>query len=237
LVITNADLSSVIISMLLILLAVAVRLNLTNNHRPQGLQNAAEWVMESLYNLTQSVTNSRVKTHTFFPLIAGFFLFILVNNWVSILPGVGTIGINRPASQLHGNEQTVFVPLFRAASADLNFTLALALLSVGLTQVFGIKYVGLSYFKKFVNFSNPIMFFVGLLEIISEVAKVLSFAFRLFGNIFAGEVLLAVTLFLMPLIVPLPFYGLEVFVGFIQALVFTMLSLVFFNMATLSHEH
>lgn len=130
----------------------------------------------------------------------------------------------------------VFVPYLRAGTADLNTTLALAIISVIATQIIGFQYQQFSYFSKFFNFSSPIMFFVGILEIVSEFAKIISFAFRLFGNIFAGEVLLAVISFLVPLIIPMPFYGLEVFVGFIQALVFAMLSLVFFNMATQGHE-
>ncbi|MEN8252914.1 MAG: F0F1 ATP synthase subunit A [Patescibacteria group bacterium] len=130
-----------------------------------------------------------------------------------------------------------FVPYFRAGTADLNTTLALGIISIVLTQYFGLKHLGLSYLKKYFNFSNPIMFFVGILELISEFAKIISFAFRLFGNVFAGEVLLAVISFLVGIILPMPFYGLEIFVGFIQALVFAMLSLVFFNMATQSHDN
>ncbi|HEX7018140.1 MAG TPA: F0F1 ATP synthase subunit A, partial [Patescibacteria group bacterium] len=142
------------------------------------------------------------------------------------------------ATGAHTEEATtqVFVPLLRAGTADLNTTLALALISVFMTQIIGFQYQQFGYFTKFFNFSSPIMFFVGILELVSEFAKIISFAFRLFGNIFAGEVLLAVISFLVPLLVPMPFYGLEVFVGFIQALVFAMLSLVFFNMATQGHE-
>lgn len=130
-----------------------------------------------------------------------------------------------------------FVPLLRGATADLNTTLALAIIAVVSIQVYGVKSLGLSYFKKFLNFSDPIMFGVGILEIVSEFSRIISFAFRLFGNIFAGEVLLTVIAFLMPLFAPLPFLGLELFVGFIQALVFSMLTAVFLNMATVSHEH
>ncbi|MDQ3008880.1 MAG: F0F1 ATP synthase subunit A [bacterium] len=130
----------------------------------------------------------------------------------------------------------IFIPYLRAGTADLNTTIALALISVVMTQVMGVSYLSLGYFKKFLNFSSPIMFFVGFLEFISEIGKILSFAFRLFGNIFAGEVLLAVIAFLVPVIIPMPFYGLEIFVGLIQALVFALLTTVFFNMATLSHE-
>lgn len=129
-----------------------------------------------------------------------------------------------------------FVPFFRPGTADLNTTLALAIFTMLTVQVFGVSYLGLGYFKKFFNFSNPIMTFVGLLEIVSEFAKVVSFAFRLFGNIFAGEVLLTVVGSLVPLVAPMPFYGLEIFVAFVQALVFSLLSLVFYNMATVSHD-
>ena len=93
----------------------------------------------------------------------------------------------------------------------------------------------LNYFRKFFNFKNPVLFFVGLLEIISEISKMISFSFRLFGNIFAGEVLLTVVIALAPFIIPIPFYGLEIFVGAIQALVFSVLTLVFFKMATAAH--
>jgi len=102
-------------------------------------------------------------------------------------------------------------------------------------QYFGFKTLGLHYGGRFVNVKNPIMFFVGLLEVISDASKVISFAFRLFGNIFAGEVLLAVMAFLMPFIAPMPFLMLELFVGFIQALVFSTLTAVFINVA-LAHE-
>jgi F-type H+-transporting ATPase subunit a len=140
------------------------------------------------------------------------------------------------STSTHGAQTTVFVPLLRGATADLNTTFALAIIAVWMIQVFGIQSLGLGYFKKFLNFSNPIMFAIGLLEIVSEISRIISFAFRLFGNIFAGEVLLTVIAFLMPLIAPLPFIGLELFVGFIQALVFSMLTAVFLNMATVSHD-
>lgn len=128
-----------------------------------------------------------------------------------------------------------FIPLFRGPTADLNTTLALALVSVGSMIFFGIKHLGLGFFKRYLDITNPIMFFVGILEAISDVSKILSFAFRLFGNVFAGEVLLAVMGFLVPVIAPIPFLGLELFVGFIQALVFAMLTAVFINMATTAH--
>ena len=147
------------------------------------------------------------------------------------LPGTGTENAEKP-------EKIKLVPIFRGPTADLNTTLALAIVAVASLQYFGFQSLGIHYATKFLNFSNPINFFLGILELISEVAKVISFAFRLFGNIFAGEVLLTVIAFLMPLFAPLPFLGMELFVGVIQALVFSMLTAVFLNMAVISHsEH
>lgn len=136
-------------------------------------------------------------------------------------------------------EKPVFVPYFRSAYADVNMTLALAIISLIATQLFGIfqlgffKYMG----KFFVNpFKDFIGSFVGILELVSEFAKMVSFSFRLFGNIFAGEILLTVISFLAPFLAPLPFYGLELFVGLVQALVFSLLTLVFMKMAVTSHH-
>jgi len=135
-----------------------------------------------------------------------------------------------------------FVPLFRAPSADLNTTFALSILTMVMVQVHGIRAQGGRYFKKFWNtsghgFMKGINIFVGILEAVSEVSRILSFAFRLFGNIFAGEVVLATMAFLITFLVPVPFYVLELLVGAVQALVFAMLALVFFTMATASHDH
>lgn len=132
------------------------------------------------------------------------------------------------------------VPLFRGGTADLNTTVALAMISVFITQLFGFKYLGAAvHLKKYFNFSSPVMLFVGVLELILEFARILSFSFRLFGNIFAGEVLLTVVPFLLPVFlsfVSAPMYFMEIFVGLVQALVFTMLSAVFINMAIAEHH-
>jgi F-type H+-transporting ATPase subunit a len=136
-----------------------------------------------------------------------------------------------------------FVPLFRAPSTDLNMTFALAITTMVMVQVWGMRAQGGAYFAKFVNTSGPnvgmriISGFVSFLEIISEFSRIIAFGFRLFGNIFAGEVVLGTMAFLIPLFLPLPFYVLEVGVGVIQALVFMMLALVFFTIATISHGH
>ncbi|MEX2054817.1 MAG: FoF1 ATP synthase subunit a, partial [Candidatus Andersenbacteria bacterium] len=156
-----------------------------------------------------------------------FFVFILINNWLGLVPGVGSITVTTE----HGT-----APLFRGATADLNTTLALAIISVVMTHVYAIRELGLfSHLSKYFSL-NPVMLFVGLLELVAEFSKMVSFSFRLFGNIFAGEVLLVVIAYLMPVVAPLPFFGLELFVGLVQALVFTMLTLVFLEIAT-SHHH
>lgn len=145
----------------------------------------------------------------------------------------------------HGSEESapgyVLAPLFRSAATDLNTTIGLALISVILTQYFGLKARGVKYLQKFFafrpNFLGIIESFVGLLELVSEFAKVISFSFRLFGNIFAGEVLLGVIAFLIPYVVSLPFYGLELVFGLIQAVIFMMLTVAFFKIAVSGGEH
>ncbi|MBI2029125.1 F0F1 ATP synthase subunit A [Candidatus Gottesmanbacteria bacterium] len=227
LTITNSILTTWVVMLLLIILGVLVSTSFKTI--PGNFQSVGELVITGLHNLFKSIIGED-KINKFFPLLATFFLFIIAANWIGLLPGVGTIGVK---------EEEKLIPLFRGPTADLNTTLALALIAVFVVQYYGIKSVGSKiYLSKFLNFKNPILFFVGILEFISEVARILSFAFRLFGNIFAGEVLLAVIAFLIPLIVPLPFLGLEVFVGFIQALVFAMLTAVFLAVATSEHaEH
>ena len=147
--------------------------------------------------------------------------------------------VEAPAAAEEGG--TYFVPLFRAPSADLNLTLALALITMFMVQFFGVRALGFSYFRKFFTFSGKgymrfINAFVGILELISEISRIISFSFRLYGNIFAGEIVLATMAFLGAFLLPMPFYMLELFVGFVQALVFTMLALVFFSMATQGHH-
>lgn len=201
---------------------------------PSGLQNAVEAAVEALLNFVESITLDRKQSIKFFPLIATIFFFVLFSNLVEIVPGLGTIGL----WEEHGGER-ILVPFIRSSSADLNVTLAIASVTMVAVQVFGIAALGVGrYAHKFFNFSGPIDFFVGILELISEFAKIVSFSFRLFGNIFAGEVLLTIVLSLVPYFVPLPFLFLEIFVGLVQALVFSMLALVFLKTATEAHgEH
>jgi F-type H+-transporting ATPase subunit a len=206
-----------------ILSALAVRLRRVQRI-PGALQNVAEAVIDWVLDLCVSVTGDRVRARKFFPLVATLFLFVLLNNWLGLMPGFGSIGLR---------ENGHLVPLLRAGSADLNTTLALALVSVVTTQVFGVFLLSAGkYAGRFFNFKNPIYTFVGLVELVSEFAKIISFSFRLFGNVFAGEVLLLVISSLVPVLAPVPFYGLELFVGLIQAFVFAVLTLVFLTVAT-----
>jgi F-type H+-transporting ATPase subunit a len=216
--ITNSLLATWVVMAILIVFSFAATRNMTLV--PSGIQLIAEMVVGALYDFFSSVAGKYIKL--FFPLVASFFLFILVANWFGLLPGVGTVGFY---------EAGKFIPLLRGSNADLNMTLALAIVSIVSIQYFGFKTLGFHYSTRFVNFKGPIDFFLGILEIISQFANILSFTFRLFGNIFAGEVLLAVMAFLIPFIVPLPFMALELFVGFIQALVFAMLTAAFLNVA------
>jgi len=199
---------------------------------PSSLQNFAEFAVESLQNLVASVAGERTKV--FFPIIASFFFFIIVGNYLGLLPGVGTIGFYEQSAI---NHEKVFIPLFRSINSDLNTTLALAIVSVITTHYFAIKYLGIKdYLKKWFPLS-PIMLFVGLIELAGEFTKVISLSFRLFGNIYAGEtVLYTASSKLFAFIVPIPFLSLELIVGFVQALVFAMLTLVFMVILTEKHD-
>lgn len=211
----------------LIILIVFITASRTLKVRPRGgVSHAIESLSEAMLDLIEKVTRNRAKAIRFFPLLMTLFVFILVNNWLGLLPGVGSIIIH----SAHGA-----IPLFRPATADLNTTFALGVISVVMTQIYAIRELGVvAHLKKYISL-NPVLLFVGLLEVVAEFAKMVSFSFRLFGNIFAGEVLLAVIAFLAPALAPLPFFLLELFVGFVQALVFTMLSLVFLEIATSHH--
>ncbi|TSC56734.1 MAG: F-type H+-transporting ATPase subunit a [Parcubacteria group bacterium Gr01-1014_18] len=229
--VTNSLLTGFVFLCLVTLLTMGLRRHFSLV--PKGIQNFLEWIVESILGMMDGILGGRAVSAQYFPIVATIFLGILGMNWMGLLPGVGSIGI----WESHGHE-SVLVPLFRGASADLNFTLALAVFAALLIQVAGVISLGfMKYSHKFFNFKNPIYTFVGFLELISEFTRVISLSFRLFGNIFAGEVLLMVVAFLVPLVVPLPFIFLEIFVGFVQALVFSCLTLVAIAMARADEAH
>jgi len=315
----NTMITTWLAMLVLILISLRIRSNL--NDVPGRLQSLFEVIMEFFLSLCEQIAG-REKARKFFPLVFTIFIFIIVANWMGILPGFGTVGriagpeeiahhhdahgYHDPAladtahgaedskSKTHGaseahedghgshldsvklhvfrdygsvpiaalspgslQEELTFadygkkhgnvgsgkraghlVPFLRSANTDLNMSLAIALVAMIMVHFWGFSILGfLGHAGKFISFkSGPIGFFVGILELISEFGRVISFTFRLFGNIFAGEVLLMAMAFLLPFIGILPFLGLELFVGLIQAFVFSMLTLVFAAMASVSHD-
>ena len=270
--ITNTLLTSWIAMILLIVFVFLATRQM--NLVPSGAQNLLETLIEAILGLCESVAGERGKK--FFPIVATIFLFVIASNLLGLIPGFGPIGTvtlehKEPAKSLlvfdippifapqHEEEGAVpgLAPFVRSPSTDINFPLALALISVTLTQIFGVQALGLvGYVGKFFNFKRVGTFFggllrgkaklgdllfgfldvfVGLVELISELSKVISFTFRLFGNIFAGVVMLLIMSFLF-LAFPLLFYAFEVFVGGVQAFVFGILTLAFMSIATTPHS-
>ncbi len=220
--ITNSFFLSLVVCFILIAFSLAMRSKA--KLIPGKLQSAVEMGVESLLGLMESTLGSMEAAEKYFPLIATIFIFILTSNLLGIFPGVGSL--------TYGS-----VPLFRSPAADLNFTLAFAVISVIVTNVLGMASVGMfAHIGKYLNFKGPIDFFIGILEMVSEIAKIISLSFRLFGNVFAGEVLLTIISFLAPYFIPLPFLFLEVFVGTIQAFIFAMITLVSISLHTTAHE-
>lgn len=215
---------------------------------PRGALNLVERLVELMLDYMDRVTNNRKRSLYFLPIVGSLFLFILVSNWMGLLPGTGSIGV----WVQHGAERE-FLPLFRPANTDLNMTLAMAVVAVLLSHVLGAVTIGFAqYAGRFIKLVplwqairrvDPtallvaiIEFFVGIIEVFSEIAKMVSLSLRLYGNIFAGEVLLTVIASLVSVFVPLPFMALEIIVGLVQATVFSMLTLVYLNLATSEHE-
>lgn len=253
--VTNSMIVTVLISILVIVSALVLRTKITTAKKISKAQNTVEMVFEGAFSLMDGVTNNHKNSKRFFALVMTLFIFILLSNWSGLIPGVGSIGIHEEKKETEQveavnhettvvveehaaveeeHEESIFVPIFRAPSSDLNTTIGLAIISLLSFQIFGIATIGFfKYLKKFLNFKGPIEFFLGILEIVSEIAKMISLSFRLFGNVFAGEVLLLVIAFLVPLIAPLPFFALEIFVGLIQAFIFAMLTLVFLTVASM----
>lgn len=228
--VTNSILTAWVVIIVLVVLGL-----LTRRARliPKGVQNIAEYTIESLYNLVKNIIPNERIARGLFPLLGVFFVYILLGSWIGLLPGVGSFGL---WEMKNGHE--VLVPLFRAPMADLNTAIALALISITVTTAVGVAIIGpIEYTKKFLRLSSPLDFAVGILEAISEASRLISFSFRLFGNIFAGEVLISVMTYLIPYVLPMPFYAFELFVGFIQAFVFTALTTVFVSLAMQKHEH
>ncbi len=223
---SNTFLTSLVV--ILILTVVSIWFYAHANDHKHIFVNSMRIIIYELLKLTDSVTQDRQLSKKILPLIASFFIFIITANLFELVPGfLGSFYVDTGSARLS---------LLRSPNSDLTTTLALAIISVVAIQIFSIQALGIKgYLKRFINLTNPIQFILGFFELISEVVKVLSFSFRLFGNIFAGEVLLLVIAFLIPYIIPLPFMILEVFVGTIQAFIFSVLTLTFIQTSTIKH--
>lgn len=220
--ITNSLVSAWVVMVILILAAFFIGRAATM--KPGKVQSAFELLFEFVLSYMEQTLGTRRLAERFFPLIATIFLFVFTSNMLDYFPLLGSLGFTR------GGE---FVPLFRAVNTDLNVTLALAIIVFLTIEVSGILALGfLKYSSKFVNFKTGAMgLVVGLLEIIGNLARLVSFSFRLFGNIFAGEVLIAVISSFLPYLLPVPLMLFETFVGLLQAAIFALLTLVFIKLA------
>lgn len=215
---------------------------------PGRRQALLEVAIEALLNFCRSVAGEK-NGRRFFPIVATIFLFVAFNAWLSLLPGYGSILAHTSEGEVH---------LLRGANTDVNTPLAVALISFFFVEIIGFSTLGIGYGKKFINLSGMIQsarllsqgkvaaalsslifglinVFVGVIELVSELIRVVSLTIRLFGNMTAGEILLLVAGFLMPWLFALPFYGLELLVGFVQALIFSALTLIFLTMAVAGH--
>jgi len=223
--ITNTLITSWIVMLILTTIAIVVGSRLTLI--PSRTQLFFEELFRFILDYMREVLEDERLARKLFPLILTFFLFILTANVLEFTPGIGSIGFLEVSK--HGE---LFTPLLRSVHTDLNVTLALAGIAFIVIEVIGVATLGtITYAKKFINFSSPINFVVGIIELFSEFARLISFSFRLFGNIFAGEVLIVVIMSFVPLFAPVPLMLFEVFVGFIQAAIFALLTLFFVKIA------
>ncbi len=246
--ITNSLFTGWIAVIVLVVIALVLRKKISVV--PKKFQTLFEIIIEQGLQVADLVTNNRKLSLKVFPIAITIFFFVLITNWLGFFPGVGSIGF----IQEH-NGHDVLVPLLRGGTADINTTLALGLVSVIGANIFGIIIIGFwKLFNKYINIQGiidipkkiksdpviiitaPIHFLVGLFEIIGEFAKIASLSFRLFGNIFAGEVLLMSMSLMVAFLVPIPFLFLEIFVGTIQALIFALLTVVYFTVASMDHD-
>lgn len=224
--ITNTMLMSWVVALILMVVGFSVGRRLTKI--PSKIQTFFEYLFSSILDYMEQVLESRTLAIRFFPLIITLFLFILLGNWLGLIPGIGSLTVT-PAHQ--GGESHP-VSLVYPMSVDLNVTLALALVVVVCIQIAGVYMLGTRrYVGKFINFHSPIGFFVGLIELVSECVRLVSFAFRLFGNMFAGKTLIVIATFFVPLILPIPLMLYEVMVGLVQASIFALLTLFFIKLA------
>jgi len=220
--ITNTLFTSVLVTLTLVGLALLLKFRL--KEIPGRFQALVEALLEWGLSYMEETLESRKLAERYFPLIMTIFLFLLIANWAGLLPGIGSIGL---VGEEHG-----LISLIYPVATDLNVTLALAIIAFIAIEVAGVVAIGfLKYAGKFVNFKSILGFFIGIIELFSEIARLVSFSFRLFGNIFAGKILILVVMLFVPLVLPVPLMVFEAFVGFIQAAIFSLLTLFFIKIA------
>ncbi|GHT52427.1 ATP synthase subunit a [Endomicrobiia bacterium] len=222
--VTNTVIATLITDVVIVALVLMV--GRAVSLRPKGAQNAVEAVVDYFREITESIAGERASY--IYPWVVSFFLFIVISNLLAQFPGFESIKFRTLTSGSCG------VPLFRAATSDLNLTLALAVVSVTATHCLSIRYTSLkSYIARFITFKLfPAFLFLGILEFTNEFAKFVSFSFRLFGNIYAGEKVMATMYNLCPLGLPIPFIALELMVAVVQAMVFALLTMTFMHIMT-----
>lgn len=222
--ITNTLIGSFFISGIIIILVLILNKNL-KKETPGKLQNFVEFLMSSAYDFVVSIMGDEKRGKKIFPLAFTMFIFILISNLITFIPGQAAITFSR-----EGGES---ISIFRAVMADYGMVFVMTIITVILIQIVAIAVHGpFGYLKKFLNFKSPLGFFLGLMDIVGELAKIVSLSFRLFGNIFAGEVLGMVMLFLAPFFIPLPFLFLGLLSAVVQAFVFAVLTIVFVKLAS-----
>jgi F-type H+-transporting ATPase subunit a len=226
--ITNTLITSWVAIVLLIIMAIIVKSRLS--FTPGRFQLLLESLVIYIQDFIKETLEDEKWSRRVFPLLITIFLFIATSNLIEFIPGIGSVGFF--------SADGAFTPLLRSVNTDLNVTLTLAIIAVISIEVFGIIAVGFwRYTGKFINFRGHsigeriLNFVVGIIELASELSRFISFSFRLFGNIFAGEVLIAVVSYFVPYVVPAPLMAFETFVGFVQAAVFSLLTLFFIKLA------
>ena len=223
--ITNTLITSWVVIAILVAVAFLVRGRL--KMIPGKFQTLMETMVGFVYDYVTETLESRDMARKFFPLLMTIFLFIFVGNMLHFIPGIGSLQYNHE-------------PLLRAPNTDLTVPLVLAIVSFFVIEVTGILAIGFwKYSSKFIQnpFRNPIGFAVGLIELVGELVRVVSLSFRLFGNILAGEIIIAVAIFFAPYLLPVPLMMFEIFIGFLQAAIFALLTLFFIKLAIMEPEH
>lgn len=227
--VTNTFLTTVVVSLILVIFAFLAGRSL--KLIPGKFQAVVELMVMYPYQFVQETLGNDKVARRIYPIIMTIFLLVLFQNWFGLLPITEGIGI---APHEAGGE---VIPYLYEGTTDLNFTFALAIIAFVAIEFFGIATLGaVKYGRKFISFKSPMKFAIGLIELVSEIARLITFAFRLFGNVFAGKVLILALMFFVPLFLPIPFLAFETFVGLIQAAIFALLTLFFTKIAIEMHE-